>query len=314
MSRASRSSARARSTSAKRPWGSRITWRNWEPLRPTSCSTSRLTSVVRLAYVLVPKLRRVSEENLTLAYPDHDATWRAALLERSYGSLGRVLVDFARLPSLDAAWVAAHIEFPAKARFEELMRSSNGKGLLIATGHLGSFELLAHCAPLHGHPMSFVVRNSKLPRVDAWWRAMREANGNQVISRKGAFREVVQRLESGQNVGVLFDQNVRAKHAVFVDWFGRKAATTKTVALAALRTECRVAVAGVRYLGDERYSIEYEDFNFEALYRDGTVTADEKVYRMTAQLAASYQKIIERSPHEWFWMHRRWRTRPEAVK
>lgn len=246
------------------------------------------------------------------AYPERDVAWRTDLLARSYASLGRVLVDFARLPALDAAWVESHIEFPARARFDELMRTSKRKGLLIATGHLGSFELLAHCAPLHGHPMSFVVRNSKLPRVDRWWRAMREANGNHVISRKGAFREVVQKLESGQNVGVLFDQNVRARHAVFVEWFGQQAATTKTVALAALRTECHVAVAGVRYLGDERYVIEFEDFSFESLYRDEAITADEKVYRITAALVKSYQKMIERSPHEWFWMHRRWRTRPES--
>ncbi len=279
---------------------------------PLSLRHSVMTSMVRLVYRLLPKLRRISEENLARAYPECDAGWRAELLERSYASLARVLVDFARLPSLDATWVASHVEFPGRARFEELMSTAKGKGLLIATGHLGSFELLAHCAPLHGHPMSFVVRNSKLPRFDAWWRSLREANGNHVISRKGAFREVVQRLESGQNVGVLFDQNVRAKHAVFVDWFGVKAATTKTVALAALRTECRVAVAGVRYLGADRYMIEFEDFDFQALYRDETVTTDEKVYQITATLAASYQKIIERSPHEWFWMHRRWRTRPEG--
>ena len=49
LSNASRSSALARSTSAKRPWGSRITWRNWAALRPTICSTSRVTSVTLLA-------------------------------------------------------------------------------------------------------------------------------------------------------------------------------------------------------------------------------------------------------------------------
>jgi KDO2-lipid IV(A) lauroyltransferase len=205
----------------------------------------------------------------------------------------------------------AHVDFPQQAQFDAAMRRRSGTGMLIATGHLGSFELLAHYAALIGYPMSFVVRNSKMPHFDKWWRSKREANGNHVISRRGAFREVVQRLEDQQNVGILFDQNVRQSHAVFVDWFGVPAATTKTVALAALRTRCMVGVASVSYTGDERYQISFEEFDFAELYVDTQLTNEEKVLEITRTLSECYQEMIKRSPHEWFWMHRRWRTRPE---
>src|SRR5690606_20029609 len=105
---------------------------------------------------------------------------------------------------------------------------------MMATGHLGSFELLAHCVSMYGFPISFVVRPFKLERLNAWWSGIREAAGNRAIARSGAFKEILKELTSGRDVAVLFDQNVTRNHAVFVDWFGRPAATTRTVALAAL--------------------------------------------------------------------------------
>ena len=189
-----------------------------------------------------------------------------------------------------------------------------GKGIVYATGHLGSFELLAHAGPMFGYPMSFVVRNATLPNVDAWWRRQREGNGNRVINRKGAVREIMTELDKGRDVGILFDQNVRRAHAVFVPWFGLPAATTKTVALVALRCEAPVAVAAVRYLGNERYRIEAKDFDFSAVYTDQTLTNDQKIERITAVVSAEFERLIRLSPQEWFWMHRRWKTRPEGER
>lgn len=280
-------------------------------LLPLGIRLGFLTFIIRLVFSMLPKLRYVALDNLHRAFPEQDAAWRRGILTKSYGSLARVIVDFARLPELDLKWAAAHVDFPQRAQFDAAMKRRNGTGMLIATGHLGSFELLAHYAALIGYPMSFVVRNSKMPHFDKWWRSKREANGNHVISRRGAFREVVQRLEDQQNVGILFDQNVRQSHAVFVDWFGVPAATTKTVALAALRTRCMVGVASVSYTGNERYQISFEEFDFAELYVDTKLKNEEKVLEITRTLSECYQEMIKRSPHEWFWMHRRWRTRPE---
>jgi KDO2-lipid IV(A) lauroyltransferase len=280
-------------------------------LLPLAIRLSILTATIRALFFLLPRLRDVALDNLQLAFPERDLDWGREIVKRSYSSMARVIVDFARLPALNRKWAMAHVDFPQHVQFEAAMRRRSGTGMLIATGHLGSFELLAHYAALIGYPMSFVVRNSKMPHFDKWWRSKREANGNHVISRRGAFREVVQRLEDQQNVGILFDQNVRQSHAVFVDWFGVPAATTKTVALAALRTRCMVGVASVSYTGDERYQISFEEFDFTNLYEDTKLTNEEKVLEITRTLSDCYQEMIKRSPHEWFWMHRRWRTRPE---
>jgi len=271
-----------------------------------------LTALVRLVALLFPKHARIARRNLCLAFPELTEAERERILRESYVSLARLLVDFSRLPKLDTAWVNAHIECPFLPRFREIKATHPGKGVVIATGHLGSFELLAHSVAMYGNPIDFVVRNFKLPRVDRWWTGIRERQGNRVISRKGAFRDVMRSLQSGRDVALLFDQNVTRNHAVFVPWFGVPAATTRSVALAALRTEAPVIVASIHHLGEDRYRTEAIECDFTPLYRDETISPDEKIERMTARMAAAYESMIRAHPGEWFWMHRRWKTRPEG--
>lgn len=281
-------------------------------LVPSRVGTAILSGALAAFFACAPKYNRIARRNVALAFPDESAVRREEIRRESIRSLARVLVDFARLHRLDKAWVAEHITCSFFPRFEAMKRENGGKGIVIATGHLGSFELLAHFVALFGYPISFVVRNFTLPRVDRWWTATREAAGNRVIGRKGAFKDIMRDLQSGRDVAVLFDQNVTRNHAVFVPWFGVPAATTRAVALAALRTEAPVIVAGVGYLGDDRYEVMAEECDFAPIYRREDLSSDEKIELMTADMSARYVGMIRRYPGEWFWMHRRWKTRPEG--
>lgn len=279
-------------------------------LLPLALRIRFVTLIVRLVTACIPSFRRVSLRNLEIAFPESTESWRRSTLRESYSSLARVIVDFARLHELDADWVYEHVDCEFLPRFKEMKTQNPGKGIMIATGHLGSFELLAHCVAMYGYPISFIVRPFKLKRLNEWWTGIREATGNRAISRSGAFKEVMKDLASGRDVAVLFDQNVTRKHAVFVDWFGKTAATTRTVALAALRTEAPVIVASIGYLGNDRYRITSVERDFSALYARQDLSSDEKVLQMTQDLSKAYEEMIRKHPAEWFWMHKRWKTRP----
>ncbi len=261
----------------------------------------------------LPRFRAVARRNLEIAFPDLTVTEREAIRARSYESLGRLFADFVRMPTLDAAWVQEHVSCPELSRYAEAKRRDPSKGILLATGHLGSFELLAHCMALWGHPISFIVRNMKLPRLDAWINARREARGNRFIARKGAVREMLSELATGRDVGVLFDQNVTRNHAVFVPWFGRQAATTRSLGATALRTRAFIYVASLRYVGNDRYVVDATGWDFTALYDDPQLTNEQKIEQITRQLSAEFERMIRLSPESWFWMHRRWKTTPEGV-
>jgi len=229
--------------------------------------------------------------------------------------MARLAADAIRLSEIDEEWVNKHVVCPILPLYREKHQEQQGKGLMIATGHLGSFELLGHSIGLFGLPVAAVARRFRSPKLDKWWRGMREARGNKIIDRKGAFREIVSTLSQGISAAVLFDQNVTKNHAVFVDWFGLPAATTKTVALAVLRCEVPVFVASMRYCGFvegvEKYCIESVCCDFTEVAKNQDLSTDQKVFLITKRLSDEYTKMIVAFPEGWFWIHRRWKTRPD---
>jgi Kdo2-lipid IVA lauroyltransferase/acyltransferase len=271
-----------------------------------------IAGVLRVFVYLQPRHERIARENLQRAFPNQDAEWYEDILKRSYRELARVIVDVVRLPTLDRKWVEGHVEHPFLPRLQEIHRTHTKSGTVYASGHLGSFEILAHAMTLYDRPMSFLVRHFKMPRVDRWWNARREANGNTIISRDGGVREALRTLQQGRDVGILFDQNVTRDHAVFVDFFGLPAATTRTVGVAALRTKAPVVVVSITHYGEDRYRINMVECEVSSIYADKNLSAEEKVARITQLVSTEYEKMIRNDPAAWFWMHRRWRTRPEA--
>jgi len=276
---------------------------------PHSSRVALFAALWRIAFRIVPRLRKTALINLAIAFPGKSQEWYQEILHKNAREMGRLVADTVRLASLDAEWVRAHVEIPALERYASATQHT---GVLIATGHLGSFELLGHAIGLHGYPLSAIARRFKSPRLDAWWRGLREARGNTIIDREGAFREMVKTVSTGRSVAVLIDQNVKINHAVFVDWFSRPAATTRAFALAALKTRAPVFVAGMLYCGGDRYRVEAVECDFRQLYADETIADDQKVLTITKTISSHYCEMIAQFPEGWFWIHRRWKTRPEG--
>src|SRR5205823_2273426 len=97
------------------------------------------------------------------------------------------------------------------------------RGVLIATAHLGNWELRAYAHALMTAPMHIVVRPVDNPRVDRLIEERRGLSGNRVIRKKEAARDVLRALKAGDAVGILIDQNATLNEGVFVDFFGVKA-------------------------------------------------------------------------------------------
>jgi KDO2-lipid IV(A) lauroyltransferase len=278
-----------------------------QPLRVALCG-----ALFRCAFTVVPKLQKTALKNLQIAFPDSSEQWRRTILSKNCIEMGRLLSDVVRLPQLTPEWAREHVSCPMLEQYVSAFRTHPGKGVLIATGHLGSFELLGHAIGLFGYPLSAIARRFRSPVLDRWWMGLREARGNTIIDRKGAVKEMVNTLLRGRSVAVLFDQNVTRNHAVFPTWFGKPAATTRSVALAALRTEAPVFVASLRYCGNDRYVIEAVECDCADVYRNQELSMESKIDLITQRLSDQYCRMIAAFPEGWFWLHRRWKTRPEG--
>lgn len=256
---------------------------------------------------VIPRLRKTIDVNLRIVFPERDEQWYREMVSKHAREMGRLSADIIRLPSIDRRWIDEHVRFK---NYEQFQRAHQETGALLATGHLGSFELLGHLAGLTGNPVVAIARKFKSDRLNGWWESMRQATGNTIIDRKGAFKKIIQALRAGQSVAVLFDQNVKKKHAVFVPWFSMHAATTKSLALAVLQTSAPVFVASIRFLEEDMYEVWLEELDFSEVKNDSVLTEDQKIEEITARISRLFCERIVDFPEGWFWSHRRWKTRP----
>lgn len=280
-------------------------------LLPQEARISFFRAIFVLATKIIPRLRKISMRNLELAFPEKDEAWRQEIFSKNLTEMSRLLADTVRMPSLDEAWVRKHVRCDFLPQYVERLQDGRGKGWLIATGHLGSFELLGNTIGVLGYPLSAIARKFRNPMLDRWWTKLREGSGNTIIDRRGAFKAMVSHVSEGRSMAVLFDQNVTRNYAIFPLWFGVPAATTRALALAAIKTEAPVVVASIRYCGNDKYAIDACECQTADIYRDEVMPLDDKVLLLTQRLSDHYCRMIAEFPEGWFWLHRRWATQPD---
>lgn len=275
---------------------------------PAANSLSRL--VVRASVAFMPRARSVADKNLQIAFPQSSAEKRREIYAASLDTLARNLFYFARMPAISKGKLASYFDkLQVDTVMKELYLNARGKGVLFLTAHFGVFELLAQVQSSYDRPSSILARDTGLRRLDAWIKTRREIHGCQMFGRKGGYQEIIRRLNGGENVTILIDQNVKRNHAAFIDFFGLKAATTKTMAYAAIRTGAPAVVCASMELTPGHLTVAFRNVSVD---NSSDITSDERVERFLTEVNKGLESIISEHPEQWFWIHRRWKTRPEG--
>jgi KDO2-lipid IV(A) lauroyltransferase len=253
----------------------------------------------RLLDVALPRLRRVAMRNLEMAYPQKTAAERKRIADGVYRSIGRILVSFARFPSIDEDSVRDWIRYEGYEHFEEARH--RGKGVLFATAHLGNWELSAFSHSLMARPMHVVVRPLDNPKIDAMVEKRRGMSGNFVITKRDFVRPMMRALRDNEAVGVLVDQNSSLENGVFVDFFGIPACVATGFAKLAARSGAAVIPGFALWSErDQRYILKF--------YPIVEMTGDE--VEDTRAVQRCLEAAIAAYSDQWLWIHRRWKTRP----
>jgi Kdo2-lipid IVA lauroyltransferase/acyltransferase len=256
-----------------------------------------------LGYWPVRFRRRIVEEQLRHAFPDADADWIRRTARAAYGHLGREALAMLRVSRLSRAQVIARTELEGAGYERVRALLAAGRGVVIATGHLGNWEVAGAAVTARGLPLDVVVQRQSNPLFDRAITKTRERMGMRVIDRRHAPRLAPRALREGRAVAFVADQNA-GRSGVFVDFFGRPAATHRGPALMALRTGAPLFVAAALREG-ARYRIVYSEIEVS---RQGEV--EEVVRRLTAAFTAELERLVRTAPGQYFWVHKRWKTRP----
>lgn len=261
----------------------------------------------RLWYALDARHRTIALENLARAFGDRTtAADRKAIARDHFVHLGYTFVETCRLRGLSAARLQEVVQVEGREHLERAR--ARGRGTVVVTAHFGSWEMLGRAWPLLGEVGAFVARPLDNPLLEAWIAGIRMAGGNRVIPKRHAFRHVVETLRRGGTVAMLIDQNVAREQGVFVDFFGSPACTTTSATLAARRTGAALLPAVCARRAPGRFTVRI------GKEIPVVVTGNRRrdILATTADATAILEDIIREHPEQWFWVHRRWKTRPEG--
>jgi Kdo2-lipid IVA lauroyltransferase/acyltransferase len=244
----------------------------------------------------VPRLRRVALRNLELAGL---ADVSDKIADGVFLSIGRIMASVAAFPSITRENVHDWIRYDGLENFTAAQ--AKGRGVLVATAHLGNWELSAFTHAIMTAPMHIVVRPLDNPRLDAWVERRRALSGNHIIQKKDAAREILRALSAGGAVGILIDQNTTPAEGVFIEFFGRKACAGTAFVKFAHHTGAAVVPGYALWSETEkRYILRF----------DPEVAMTGEVQEDTQRVHAELERVIRAHPDQWLWVHRRWKTRP----
>ncbi len=253
----------------------------------------------RLLDLAVPKLRRVARINLAFAYPELKPDQRERIIDGVFQSIARMLVSLARFPDLNGTTIRDWISYEGLENYEAAKRC--GRGILIATAHLGNWELSAFAHALMTEAMNVMIRPLDNPLIDELVEHRRTLSGNRLIYKWDAARLVIKALKHNEAVGILIDQNTSVSEGIFVDFFGKPACAGSAFAKLAHHTGAAVIPGFALWDAvSRRYVLRF----YPRVEMSGDVAAD------TRRIHARLEEIIRCYPDQWMWIHRRWKTRP----
>jgi Kdo2-lipid IVA lauroyltransferase/acyltransferase len=253
-----------------------------------------------LGYLAQPRRRRRAQENLgrALGLPEPESR---RLSHRVFTSIGMNLAE--------TFWVSARpsrcerlFSFEGVAQARAIL--ARGKGAVLITGHLGSWELMGAATGRWGYPLTVMARGAVDGRVGEFLEDLRDRLGIRTVIRgePGAARKMLATLRSGELLGFLIDQDIESD-GVLVEFFGRPAQTPTGPVSLAERLDVPVMPCATWRLPDGTHRVRIDPPLEIPPPPPGVST----VAAHTAALTRWLEERIREHPEQWVWIHRRWR-------
>jgi KDO2-lipid IV(A) lauroyltransferase len=278
-------------------------------------ATSVGASLGRGVFSLTRIRRKVAMENLRHAFPEKSERECREIARGAFRSYGIAITQMLWAGSASAADLKSKVHIAEKGMVEQAL--ARGRGLILMSGHFGCWEFLVSSVRLQlGVPFVILVQTQRNKRINALLDRLRSRFDNQTVPMGPSVRQVMKALQEGRTVALLGDQS-GPRESLFVDFFGRPAATHRGPAAFSLRNDTPIIMIFLVRRNNGTYDALLEEVDRSGL----TGTSDEKIVELTRRHTAILEKYIRRYPDHWLWMHKRWKhtsyyegLRPEGVK
>jgi KDO2-lipid IV(A) lauroyltransferase len=250
--------------------------------------------------------RRRALENLRASFPEQSDAWIRDTGRRSFEQLVMLTIDVLFTPRLVRKYNWRQYSRYKTAEYVKWMMKER-KGLLMVTGHYGNFEVIGYLMSLFGFEIYSIARPLDNKYLNRYLYGVRQRRGLKLIDKKGAAELMPEIVAQGRTLGFIADQDAGRK-GVFVDFFGRKASTYKSIGLLALTYNQPIVVGYCRRIDNHFF---FELGLTRIIFPHEWADKDDPLTWITAEYTKAIETFVREDPTQYWWLHRRWKTRPK---
>ncbi|MBD3413175.1 MAG: hypothetical protein GF421_01935 [Candidatus Aminicenantes bacterium] len=257
-----------------------------------------------ILFVLDQKHRELAYSNLKTAFGDQLSPSRKKFITKAcFQHFCHVFLDFLQISRLNSKQKDRLISVQGTDILKRVLRQK--KGALIFTAHFGLWEIAAQILSKYAK-LNVIARSLDNPLLEKELHRLRAEIGSHVIYKQNAARHVLKALNQNELVAVLIDQNVLRQEGIFVEFFGKDASTTPSLATFYLRTKAPIIPIFCTPTTQKGYHLKI----MEPLDIPSTGDFNKDVTNITQICTRIIERQIKQHPHYWLWFHDRWRSRP----
>ncbi len=251
-----------------------------------------------LLYVLAVSRRRVAMINLALCFPRLGSAQRRRLTQRSFVCFAQAWLDRAWLWHGSAACTQRRLRLCG-----DLQALQGSEPVVIFSPHFvgldAGWTALTQCVPRR---FTTIFTNQPNPVLNDWVLRGRQRFGRvKLFDREDGVKTIVAALRAGDPLYLLPDMNYGPAESIFVPFYGQAAATVPSLSRFAKLGRAKV-IPVVSRMTRSGYDVEVMSPWVD--YPTDDVVAD------TAMMNQRLQDYIDTMPEQYFWVHKRFKTRP----
>ena len=250
-----------------------------------------------LLYALGRERRHVALTNLQLCFPALSAGERGHLARRHFVAFARAFLDRTLL------WWASRerLERIIHVSGQAHLRSADGRPTILLAPHFVGLDAGGTMMTMLT-PLVSVYSAQKNPVFnDVLLGGRMRFNTPVLLSRQDGMRKAVKAMKDGYPFYYLPDMDFGARDAIFTPFFGIPAATITGVSRLARLIDARVVPCIARMVPGG-YEVELQPAWHD--YPGASVEAD------TLRMNQYIEEQVQRMPEQYFWLHKRFKTRP----
>lgn len=253
-----------------------------------------------LLYKIPSKRKRILHTNLRLCFPEHSGTQREALARSTFRHVIRSYLERGMQWYGSADTLSSLVELNSAIELNDRYEQPT----IFLGFHFAAIEATCMYYSIL-HPVASIYTPMSDVVTDTISREQRSRFGTKMIPRNGSAREILKVLKSGTPIMLAADMDFGLRDSVFVPFFGVQACTLTAVSRLAQLSGARVVPFVAEVLpGYRGYRLNI----FEALENFPSGDAHADALRTNQFL----EERIRSTPDQYYWVHRRFKRRPEG--